>query len=217
MRDYTHYRPSFLRRFLTVLLRIVVWILLDLKITGVENFPATGPVLLISNHISFLDPVLVVGLLPRPVVAMSKVENLDHKVMGLLARIFDAFPVRRGEVDRQALESSLRVLGAGLALWLSPEGTRSESGQLQRGLNGLAFIATRSGAPIVPLAFSGTDRFKHNVRRLRRTPVKLVVGQPFYIGQENSRARGKALDAITDHAMRQIAALLPPEMRGVYT
>jgi 1-acyl-sn-glycerol-3-phosphate acyltransferase len=217
MRDYTNYRPSILRRFLTVLLRIVVWFLLDLDMVGLENIPPTGPIILVSNHISFLDPVLVVGLLPRPVVAMSKVENMEHRVMGVLARIFDAFPVRRGEADRQALETSLHVLEAGLPLWLSPEGTRSESGQLQRGMNGLAFIATRSGAPLVPLAFTGTDRFKHNVRQLKRTPVKLVVGKPFYIGQEHSRARGKALGAITDHAMQQIAALLPPEMRGIYT
>ncbi len=215
-RDYENYRPSLRRQILTAALRIVGKLVLDLKITGAENIPPTGAAILISNHISFLDPVIIVGMLPRPVIPISKIENFKDKLLGPLVRAFDAFPVLRGEADRQALQTSLRVLEAGLPLWISPEGTRSESGQLQRGLNGLAFIATRSGAPIVPMAFTGTPDFKRNIRRLKRTPVQVRIGQSFYLGQGQARARREALDQMTDDAMRQIAALLPPEMRGVY-
>lgn len=216
MRDLTNYRPSLKRQSLTAALRLVAKVVLDLKIVNVEYIPASGPAILISNHISFLDPVLIVGLLPRPVIPMSKVENFEDKFLGPLVRAFDAFPVQRGEADRQALYMSLHVLEAGQLLWISPEGTRSPIGQLQRGQKGLAFIATRSGAPIVPLAFVGTDQFKYNLRRLKRTPVRLIVGPPFYLGQAQPHARGEVLDRLTDEAMRRIAALLPPGMRGVY-
>ncbi len=216
MRDFTHYRPSLIRRVLTFAMHVVVKATLNLKIAGIENIPITGPAILISNHISFLDPVLVVGMLPRPVIPMSKIENLEDKIIGPLARAFDAFPVLRGEVDRQALHTALHVLEAGLPLWISPEGTRSSSGQLQRGLGGLAFIATRSGAPLVPLAFTGTAQFKHNLRRFKRTNVNLVIGPAFYLGKGQPHARREALTQMTDEAMRQIARLLPPDMRGAY-
>ncbi len=216
MRDLTHYRPSLERRLLTAALRLAVRVVLDLNMTGVEHIPASGPVILISNHISFLDPVLVVGLLPRPVIPMSKIENFEDKLLGPLVRAFDAFPVQRGQVDRQALRAALHVLEAGLPLWIAPEGTRSETGQLQRGLGGLAFIATRSNAPIVPMAFVGTPNFKHNIRRLKRTRVTWTIGKPFHLERGRLHARQQTLDEMTDEAMRRIAELLPPEMRGVY-
>jgi 1-acyl-sn-glycerol-3-phosphate acyltransferase len=216
MRDYSNYRPGADRRILTAALRLVVKIVLDLKIIGAENIPATGPAILASNHISFLDPVLVVGLLPRPVIPMSKIENFEDKLLGPLVRAFDAFPIQRGEVDREALRTSMHVLESGLPMWIAPEGTRSETIQLQRGLSGMAFIATRSGAPVVPMGFVGTDRFKYNLRRLKRTPVRVIIGPPFYLGQGRAHARREELDQMTDETMRRIAALLPMEMRGVY-
>lgn len=216
MRDYTNYRPSARRRILTAALRAVAKIVLDLKIIGVENIPATGSAILASNHISFLDPVIIVGLLPRPVIPMSKIENFHDKFLGPLVRAFDAFPIQRGEVDREALRMAMHVLESGLPMWIAPEGTRSESLQLQRGLSGMAFIATRSGAPVVPMAFVGTDRFKYNMRRLRRTPVKVIIGPPFYLGQDHPHARREELDQMTGETMQRIAVLLPPEMRGVY-
>lgn len=216
MPDYTNYHPGLSRRILTVALRLAVKVVLDLRMSGVEHIPASGPVILISNHISFLDPVIVVGLLPRPVIAMSKIENFQDRLLGPLVRAFDAFPVRRGAADHHALHTSLEVLKAGLPLWIAPEGTRSETGQLQRGLEGVAFIATRSGAPIVPMAFIGTPDFKRNIRRFKRTSVRVIIGPPFYLGQTQPRPRREALAEMTDEAMRRIAALLPPEMRGVY-
>ncbi len=239
---FTSYRPRLRRRLLTAALpgtpptphrgvgqgvRVAAKVLLDLNITGVENIPTTGPVILVGNHISFLDPVIVVGLLPRPVIAMAKSEAFEDKFLGPLVRAFDAFPVRRGEIDRQALRIALRVLEAGLLLWISPEGTRSPTGQLQpaaagrrqRGQNGAAFIAARSGAPVAPVTFVGTDQFKRNIRpplRGKRTSVTVTIGPPFYLGRGQPLAHGKALDEMTEKVMRRIAALLPPEMRGVY-
>lgn len=213
---FASYLPGLRRRTLAAALRLAARVVVDLNITGVENIPAAGAVLLVGNHISFLDPVIVVSLLPRPVIAMAKAEAFEDKLLGPLVRAFDAFPVRRGEIDRQALQQALRVLEAGLPLWVSPEGTRSPTGQLQHGQNGAAFIAARSGAPVVPVAFTGTDRFKRDIRLGRRAPIGVTIGSPFYLGRGQARVRGEALDRLTEELMRRIAALLPPDMRGEY-
>ncbi len=210
------HRKGWLQRLYTFLLKKVIYpLLLRLEVEGMERIPGKGPAILAMNHISFLDPVLMVSLPERKVVAMAKAENMAHPILGRLSRAFDAFPVRRGEVDRRALRTAMEVLQAGGLLLIAPEGTRSPTGQLQQGRDGLAFIATRARVPIVPVGIDGSDRFKVNIRRLRRTPVRVVFGEPFSLETEG-RADRAALARMTDEVMRHIARLLPPERRGVY-
>ncbi|MDT7883812.1 MAG: lysophospholipid acyltransferase family protein [Thermoflexus sp.] len=209
------HRHSWVRRFLTFLLHLAYRLVLRLEVVGLENIPDRGPVILAINHISFLDPVLVVSVLRRKVLPMAKAEVFRDVVLGPLVSAFDAFPVRRGEIDRRAVQTALEVLRMGGVLLIAPEGTRSPTGALIRGKEGAVYLAWRTGALIVPVGVDGTDRFKFNIRRLRRTSVRVVFGPPFRVEIPEERSR-EALREATDELMVQIAALLPPERRGVY-
>ena len=204
------------RRFANLLLRILFRILLRVEVTGSENVPAQGPFIAMINHIYFYDPVLLTALAPRFIVIMSKIENLDIPVAGLLLKLYGSFPVRRGEVDRQAIRTSLDVLGQGHGLMMAPEGTRSRAGSLQPGRVGMSWLALHSNAPIVPVAISGQERLTRNLKRLRRTPVRMVFGKPFRLHPQEGMRPGEQRRRMTTEAMYRLAALLPPEYRGVY-
>jgi 1-acyl-sn-glycerol-3-phosphate acyltransferase len=199
------------KRFFNWLLRIAYRLVLRLEVEGVENIPAEGPVILMINHVNFLDPFVMAASLPRQVTALSKVENFSLPVFGLVFRLYGAIPVHRGQVDRRALRWAQRELKQGTLLLIAPEGTRSPDHELQPAHKGLAFIALRSDAAVVPAAIIGTPAFIGNLKRLRRAPVRIRLGRPF-------RFRGDrhALDEMTDEAMYQLAGLLPPAYRGVY-
>ncbi|MGQ9585828.1 MAG: lysophospholipid acyltransferase family protein [Anaerolineae bacterium] len=204
------------RSILLLLLRGVMRVLLRIQVHGLDRVPRHGPVILIFNHVSFLDPVILTGLLPRESAAMSKVENFSQPVVGLLLRIFGAFPVDRDRPDRRALRKSLEVLESGGVLLIAPEGTRSRVGQLQEGKDGLTYVALQSGVPIVPVGISGTERFTSNLRRLRRTVVRIEVGRPFRLVPRGGKVRRPELHEMTTEAMYELARLLPPAYRGVY-
>ncbi len=197
-------------------LSIVFNVALDLKLSGLEHVPRTGPLIVAINHSSFIDPLLVGIYMPRPVVMMSKIENFRLPIWGPMVKAYGAFPIHRGEVDRTALKKALEVLHQGEALLMAPEGTRSADGQLQVGHDGLALIATRSGAPILPFAIAGAKPVSQNIKRLRRTKVQVVIGQPIHLESAPSKANREALAALTDQVMLRLSELLPAEQRGVY-
>jgi 1-acyl-sn-glycerol-3-phosphate acyltransferase len=198
------------------LLRFLYFLLLRIQVSGKENVPSQGPLILMINHIDALDPFIVVGNFPRPVTPMSKIEVFDIPLVGILARAYGAFPVRRGQIDLRALRRSIRVLQEEGVLLIAPEGTRSPTHNLQRGKEGMALIAIRSGAPIIPVAITGTEEAGHCWRRLCRAPVRIVIGKPFRLDPGGQRVRRPLLKAMTDEAMYQLAATLPPGYRGIY-
>jgi 1-acyl-sn-glycerol-3-phosphate acyltransferase len=178
--------------------------------------PATGPLILVTNHVNFLEiPVLHSRLRPRRVVGLAKAEAWDNPVLAWLFNLWGAIPVKRGEPDLAALRSCLDFLRNGGILVVAPEGTRSRHGRLQRGHSGIVTLALRSGAPILPLAFYGGEALKRNARRLRRTPFHIVVGEPFHLSVEG-RVTQTARQDLTDQIMYKLAALLPPAYRGEY-
>jgi 1-acyl-sn-glycerol-3-phosphate acyltransferase len=205
------------RRFCNSALRLLFKVLLKLEIVGLENVPPDGLLILMISHTNFLDPVLAGGLMPREVVMMSKVENFGHPIMGVLVRLYGAFPVRRGEVDLWAIRRSLEVLDNGEVLLMAPEGTRSGHGRLQKGHDGMTFIALRADAPILPIAIIGGERFWSHLSKLRRTPIKIVIGKVFRFSPGWERIRRATMSKMTEEAMYQLASLLPPERRGVYS
>jgi 1-acyl-sn-glycerol-3-phosphate acyltransferase len=215
-KGFVNYRPRVIRHVLLLALRAAMKLVMQLETTGWENIPRTGPVILMINHIAFPDPVILTGFFPRYLISMAKVEAFEDKVIGPLIKAFDAFPVKRGAGDRQALRTAFDVLDAGLALLIAPEGHRSETAELGEAHDGLAYVAQRAHVPIVPVAISGTDQFKHNLKRLKRTTVTYRFGRPFYLEAGEERASGAGLKQMTDEAMYQLAALLPPEQRGLY-
>lgn len=213
---FVNYRPRLIRNILLFALRVAMKLVMRLESSGWENIPRSGPVIMMINHIAFLDPVILTGIFPRYLISMAKVEAIEDKVIGPIIKAFDAFPVNRGAGDRQALRTAFDVLDAGLALLIAPEGHRSENTALGEAHEGIAYVAHRAHVPIVPVAISGTEQFKYNIKRFKRTTVTYRFGQPFYLEAGEERANSDMLKQMTHEAMYQLAALLPPEQRGLY-
>ena len=213
---YRNYRLRWPGRVLLSGLHFGIWLWLAVEKQGWENVPKTGPVIMMINHIAFLDPVILTGLMPRSMVSLAKVEAYQDILVGPLIRAFDSIPVNRGAADLNALRRVLDALEAGLAVLIAPEGHRSETGGLGEAHEGIAFVAYRAKVPIVPVGISGTPAFKRNYWKMRKTHVTYRFGQPFYLDSGGERVTGEVLKQMTDEAMYQLAALLPPEQRGLY-
>jgi len=183
-----------------------------------EKVPAEGPLLLVTNHVNFLEiPVLHIHLRPRPVIGLAKTESWDKPIVRYLFNLWGAIPIRRGETDRAALRQCLTTLERGYILAVAPEGTRSGHGRLQQGHPGAVMLALKSGAPLLPLVFYGGETFWENLKRLRRTSFHIVVGDPFRVHVGDQKVRRELRRQIADEIMYQLAALLPTAYRGVYS
>jgi 1-acyl-sn-glycerol-3-phosphate acyltransferase len=181
------------------------------------RIPAHGPLILVGNHVNFLDaPILITHLQPRRVIALVKVETWNNPVLGPLFSLWKSIPIRRGEVDMTAFRESLRVLKEGQMLAVAPEGTRSGHGRLQKGQTGIVPLAIKSGAPILPVAYYGGEHFWHNMRGLSRTPFTIRVGRPFTLKAMSTLPSKEERELMTAEIMYQLAALLPPAYRGYY-
>jgi 1-acyl-sn-glycerol-3-phosphate acyltransferase len=213
---YRNYKLRLPGRILLTGLHFGMWLWLDVEKQGWDNIPRTGPVIMMINHVAFLDPVILTGMMPRPMVSMAKIEAYEDKIIGPLLRSFDSIPVNRGAADLSALRRVLDALEAGLAVLIAPEGHRSETGGLGEAHEGIAFVAYRAKVPIVPVGISGTPEFKHRYWKMQQTRVTYRFGQPFYLEPNGERVTTEMLKQMTDEAMYQLAALLPPEQRGLY-
>lgn len=203
-------------RTLRIIAFIITRLTTRLEIIGAENVPDEPPYLLVTNHLSALDIPVLSLLSPHPVRAFAASKHKSNLLFSTILEAAQAIWVRRGEVDRQALREALAVLERGEVLGVAPEGTRAaESHALQPGKAGAAYIATRANVSILPVGVAGTENIKGNLLRLRRTPVRVVVGEPFRL-PEAGHVRSKQLHKYTDLIMHCIAELLPPEYRGVY-
>jgi 1-acyl-sn-glycerol-3-phosphate acyltransferase len=213
---YQHYKLRWPGRVLLTSLHFGMWLWLDVEKQGWENIPRSGPVIMMINHVAFLDPVILTGLMPRSMVSMAKIEAYEDKIIGPLLRSFDSIPINRGAADLSALRRVLDALAAGLAVLIAPEGHRSETGGLGEAHEGIAFVAYRAKVPIVPVGISGTPAFKNNYWKMQKTHVTYRFGQPFILDPGGERVTTEMLKQMTDEAMYQLAALLPPEQRGLY-
>ncbi len=179
--------------------------------------PQHGPLIIVINHVNFLEaPVIYTHLLPRRVVGITKAETWDKPFKRMLANLWEAIPIRRGEPDTTAIRKALDVLEAGDIIVVAPEGTRSGHGRLQRGHAGVVLLALRSGAPILPVVFYGAEHFWHNLAHLRRTELHMVVGEPFHLHADATQVRRGLREQMLDEVMYQMAALLPAQYRGLY-
>jgi 1-acyl-sn-glycerol-3-phosphate acyltransferase len=201
--------------FRDLLLRGLAFRLLArVAVIGRENLPVAGPALLIYNHMHGIDPIVIVGAVRPPfAVPLSKIENFAMPIFGTCLRLYGAYPVRRGAVDRAALGNTIALLEAGQVVLMAPEGTRQPA--LIRGKDGAAYMAAYTGVPIIPIGVEGTLGFGQNLKRLHRTEISLTVGRGFRFSQRGDLAR-EALPALTEAMMYQLAALLPAARRGHY-
>lgn len=203
-----------------LVIKAVLFLMVDLRVSGREKLPRRGPVILASNHLSNSDPPVLGTSIERRLVFMTKREAMSWPVLGFFIRLTGAFPVRRFEADLGALRKATEVLQQGGVLVMFPEGTRSRQRQLQMGHPGTALIALRGGTPIVPVGISGTEEIRFprvilNLLRLRRVQVRLAFGDPFFLTNV-TRISSEEVSRCTDLIMHRIAALLPPAYRGRY-
>jgi 1-acyl-sn-glycerol-3-phosphate acyltransferase len=169
------------------------------------------------NHINFLEAPLLYSLLyPRDISGFAKSDTWRNPFLGLLATTWECVPVVRGSNDMSSMRFALEALARGKMLNVMPEGTRSHDGRLKQGHAGVVTMALRSDAPIVPVALYGSEAFWSNLLRGRRTRVSFRVGEAYRIRKpEPGTAKSSRAEA-ADEIMQSLAALLPPEYRGVY-
>jgi len=207
---------SGLRRVGQLFFRYLLQSVFHVQATGLERIPASGPCIVINNHVNVFDGALIYLFSPRHLVGLGKVEVFENPFLGPIMRFGGAIPVRRRTPDVGAFRRALAALEAGDALLVAPEGTRSHDGYLQKGHPGVVLLALRAGAPILPVAVWGHERFWHNLARLLRTRVWIRVGSPFYLQHEGKRVRREEWGRMLREVMCQLADLLPPRYRGVY-
>ena len=186
-----------------------------LVVEGRENLPKTGPLLIASNHQSYTDPAVLIYAIDRPMWWMAKRSLFKGWLVSWFLHQVHVFEVNREKQDLAALAHAQKLLDQGRALLIFPEGTR-HPGALGRGHDGIAYMALRTGVPIVPVAITGTEKIPH----VLQTPfhfqkLKAVIGEPYTLTL-SGRIDRQMLLTMTDRIMGSIAQLLPPEYRGVY-
>lgn len=210
---------AFFRRIVPYVMRFLLVLLTRFEVRGVENIPREGRAILASNHLGHIDPLLGAAVVPRPCEAIALVDLLDVPGTGQVMRWYGAIPVRRDVFDRDVIRQALKVLNCERLLWLAPEAQMSKTGALMQARDGVAWLAARSEAPVVPIAFTGTENVYEEWRRFRRPRLTVTFGEPIRLdvpAHGGRAARTAAIEANTETIMRAIAALLPPRYRGVY-
>jgi cytidylate kinase len=190
--------------------------LFKLRVEGLENVPRTGAAMLASNHAAWIDIPILAYPIPRFTHYMAKIELFQTRLLGGIIGMMGAFPIRRGEGDRESLRTAERLLRQSELVGIFPEGHRSESG-LIRGLPGAALIALRTDAPVVPVAIINSRAvFQKGHIIIRRPTVTVRYGKPFMLTHSGVRYTRADLERGIDEIMTHIARLLPPEYHGVY-
>jgi 1-acyl-sn-glycerol-3-phosphate acyltransferase len=217
--EYCHADWSKQRRFLRFLLRTLGFTLLVNveRVDGLENIPRKGAGLLLMNHIGWVDPIVLVHIVPRDIIPLAKVEAFDYPIIGIFPPIWGVIPVQREGFDRLAVKSALEVLKKDEIVLVAPEGTRNP--ELQMAKEGFAYLASRSAAPIIPVSIEGSPgypTFRYS-RRWRESPVSVKFGRPIKYRQGFQRSGRDQLRKLTDEAMYYLAAMLPENRRGYYS
>lgn len=208
-----------LMRFLhpaNLLIHLLLKALCRIDSAELRSVPREGPIIIATNHINFLEiPVLYTRLLPRKIVGISKIESWDNPIFRYLANLWKTIPIRRFTADFAAFDSVVAALSRRRILAMAPEGTRSGSGRLQKANAGVILLAAESGAPILPVAHFGGERFWSNLRGIRRTRMQIRVGSAFTVRRSDITTK-KAREKILEDVMKEIASLMPERYRGFY-
>lgn len=188
-----------------------------LEVTGQECVPPYGPLIVVSNHLSYNDPAVLFTCLPRSLSYLGKVELFSNPFKRAIMRRVGVHPLDRSSTGIDAMRTALELLGQDRAVVIFPEGRISLDKSLERAKGGAAFLAIKSQAPILPVGISGTERFPpwrilFPFRRLR-----VNIGPPFTPPVLEGRVGREAINGVADMMMNRIAVLLPKEYRGVYS
>jgi 1-acyl-sn-glycerol-3-phosphate acyltransferase len=234
----TFWRRTF-RKLINTLARLAFFLCARCRLGGLQNFPARGPALVVTNHLGDADPVLAAAFFPAQVEGLAKIDLIhDYPPLGWLMEAYGVIWVHRGQPDRRALRASLKGLREGRIVAIAPEGRESLIGGLEQGTGGAAYLALKTGAPVVPVVFTGTENSQvyGSLKRLRRAPVSMTVGPAFKLAPGGLPREGiandgpaelgdllpqgspdkEAIQQGTRAIMLALAKLLPTELRGVY-
>lgn len=186
-------------------------------VLGAKNIPASGGYLMIINHQSMVDIGMLFTLLPHPrLSALVTTKYKENWFFNWLLTVTKIIWLRRGESDRAALKVAIERMHAGVLVGIAPEGTRSTTGGLLRGLPGAAFLAVHAGVPVLPVALLHTATAFGELLRLRRPHMVMKVGPAFSVPPLTPANRSAQLERITEDMMLRLAAMMPAARRGVY-
>jgi 1-acyl-sn-glycerol-3-phosphate acyltransferase len=204
------------RVFIRGLAKLLFLVATRTTVTGLENFPRKGPALVVINHLGDADAVLMAAAIPVEIEGLGKIELNEHWLAGPMLRAYGVIWVHRGRPDRKAIRAMLEGLAEGRMMALAPEGRQEVAGGLEEGTEGAAFLAMKSGVPIIPVAMTGTENenIYGHIKRWRRARVTLSVGKPFFLQEQADRQ--KMMREGTRQIMESLANLLPESYRGIY-
>ena len=200
-----------------VLMKLALRFWGDWQVEGRENVPQDGPLIVVSNHLSNLDPPMLAASIPRRLYFMAKRGIFHDPLVSAFLKSWGAFPLNRDGADISAIRWSLQTLERGGGLAIFPEGTRSPKG-IKNPIPGVALIARKSGAPILPVGITGTESVGAPWQiAFPRGKFKVNIGSPFTVGKDSgSKPSRDDLEATTNDIMERVASLLPKNYRGIY-
>jgi len=200
------------------IVRLVMKLIADIEIHGREKLPS-GNVIVAANHLGRLDTAVLLCIIDREDLIMPVAEKYkNHLLYGAIGRAANAIWLNRFEADYSALRQILNRMKQGGMLVIAPEGTRSKTEALQEGKMGVAFLAVKSGYPVLPVALTGTEdrRVVENLKHFRRSKIIVNAGDLMEIHIPAGKGREQAMRQATEEIMCRIGVMLPPKYRGVY-
>lgn len=209
-------RRAIIRFVFKWLSRLILKLLVVVEVQDLEKFPQKGSSLIVSNHLGDLDGLLAIAYLPRNCEWFAKSELRTIPILGKLIDLYGVIWVHRGLPDRAALRAAFNGLAKDRLISIAPEGRESLTGSLEEGTQGAAYIALKSGVPVLPIAFIGTSNYQviESIKQFKRKKIILRIGEQFKL--ENNVKSKKPLNEGTRVIMENIAYLLPYEYQGVY-
>ena len=202
-----------IRRTMYLLLRILT----NLEVEGLENVPLEGGGIVATNHLSILDAPLIFCRIQRPdfTALIARKHRKNIAIRWLVERVKGIW-IDRYQLELEPLRQMTQVLKKGGLIGIAPEGTRSPTHQIMKAKTGAAYLAAKTGAFVLPAAVTGTEDAVYLWKRLRRPTFKVRFGKPFYLAPPDPKNREAQLEEYTDEIMCRIAAMLPECYRGVY-
>ena len=216
MNDQVRY-PRFIvwRTVLRGIIRAALWLITDVKVIGLENLPEKGPLILAMNHFHYADPAVIIGVIPRHLEFLAGTHRPTAPfITRMLPELYGVYTVHRGASSRKTMRAAQGVLAQEGFVGIYPEGG-AWAAVLRPARPGTAFLATQTGARMIPIGISGME----GLFKTWRPRITIRIGKPFgpFVSTGRGKQRRAQLEQFGEEIMRQIATQLPPEQHGVFS